>query len=485
MNLSDVGGMSPEVVGAKARGLGEMIELGLPVPRGFVLTTKCHAEWRLLGGRMPERVWGAIRAEVEDLDRVTGRTFGSPEAPLLLAVRSGAATSMPGVMDTILNVGIVPGMGNGNTAGSDAQRWLADTQERFARSYQEIVVGGDGRVPLDAWEQLRAALDAVLASAEGPRVQAYSGHQVRVDHVLTAVVVQEMVFGNRDNLSGSGVAISRDPLTGQKGLYGDWLPCSQGDDVVSGWATPEDLGQLANAMPRVHEQLTGIAEMLESSVGDLVEVEYAIEAGQLFLLQVRRGQAALDAAPRIAVELAREGHIDKRVAISRISALCLPSRMPDRSDATTGKLVAIGIPASTGVASGMIATHLASALRLLEEEIPFVLARPFTTPQDLPVLLESAAVITERGGRTSHAAVVCRELGIPCVVGCGDGALGELGHRIVTVNGATGEIDEGSWCPDEIRRDSEYMRELLDWAMELAPGMQVRRSDAGDPFRSR
>lgn len=444
LNLRDVGSMSPTVVGAKARGLGQMISLGLPVPHGFVIATQCHAEWRRLGCRLPRGIWSAIRDRVHEMEKETGREFGGEDAALLLAVRSGAAASMPGVMDTVLNVGIVPGLGDGREGNEDSRRWLDDTRKRFFHSYRELILGDASRIPDDAWEQLRAAIDAVYASADGPRIKAYADRHPSVTQaqVQTAIVVQDMVFGNRDALSGSGVAVSRDPLTGQKGLFGDWLARSQGGDIVSGSTTPHDLKELASTLPQIYARLGDVANILERTFSDFVEIEYTVEAGHLYLLQVRPGQPTRRAAERITAELAREGLIGTRATAGWTSS-CRPRPLSPRSSSRIErKRLATGIPASSGVFSGVVTIDSMGALDLVERDVPFVLARPFTTPQDLPVILQSKAIVTEQGGRTSHAAVICRELDIPCVVGCGKGIVGLLNGRLVTVDGENGVVDE-------------------------------------------
>jgi pyruvate, orthophosphate dikinase len=433
-----------ELVGGKAYSLNQMRRLGLPVPPAFVLATSLCAAYHDNGGRLPAGVWDAVLEQLARLEEETGRRFGGPGSPLLVSVRSGAAQSMPGMMDTVLNLGITPWLRDELAAESGDSRWAADTWERFRRSYGEIVLGDpDAAPPAAPHDQLRAAIGAVFASWYNDRVRAYRTRHRLGEGGGTAVTIQAMVFGNRGPGSGTGVLFSRDPATGEPRLFGEWLPCAQGDDVVSGVATPEPLATLAERMPGIHSRLAEIAAIVEADLRDLADIEFTIDSSRLYVLQSRAGKRSAAAAVRIAVDLAREGVIDPATAVSRVS------REQAESLAATGGVdagadaVATGLGASPGVAVGVAVSDLDQAMELASAGTPVVLVRPTTAPEDVPAMFDSVAVVTDLGGSTSHAALVCREIGLPCVVGCGAGTSQQLAGRIVTVDGHTGQVYDG------------------------------------------
>jgi pyruvate,orthophosphate dikinase len=480
VSLDKASRLPAAVVGAKGHGLGQMMALGLPVPPGFVITTRCHADWLRNERRIPADVWQLISRQLVQLEHTTGRQFRElTTAPLLLAVRSGGAISMPGAMDTFLNVGFNPHLQESGETGAPGSRSSDDRWERFKRSYATISSLDHQRDLSKPLDQLDATVRAVLASSESPRVRAYQMRHGIPAGQPTAVIIQAMVFGNHDENSGSGVALSRDPVTGENIVTGDWLPYSQGSDVVSGLATPTSIAEMAQTLPGAHKKLIGALAALEAQFHDMVEVEFTVESGRLFLLQVRVGRATPLASARIAVELVREGLIEKTAAVDRLTPSQIMSISNEQHFRLGGIPMACGRPASSGIAKGTAATTVDVAMATLGKEMAVVLARPFTTPADLPVIVKSAAVITEQGGRTSHAALVCRELNIPCVVGCGMGALGNINGRVVTVDGTTGVIEDGDstliWSAPEC---DEYVEQLRGWATELDGGTLAAHYDS-------
>ena len=433
-----------ELVGGKAYSLNQMRRLGLPVPPAFVLVTPLCAAYHDNGGELPAGIWNAVLGQLARLEEETGRRFGGPGSPLLVSVRSGAAQSMPGMMDTVLNLGITPQLRDVLAAESGDATWAADTWERFRRGYGEIVLADpDAAPPADPYDQLRGAIGAVFASWNNERVRAYRTRHRLGEGGGTAVTVQAMAFGNRGPRSGTGVLFSRDPATGEPRLFGEWLSCAQGDDVVSGVATPEPLSTLAERMPGIHAELAEIARTVEADLRDLADIEFTVDSGRLFVLQSRAGKRSAAAAVRIAVDLAREGLIDPATAVSRVSreqAECLAATAAVHANVD---VVAAGLGAGPGIAAGLAVSDPERAMELAAAGTPVVLVRPTTAPEDVPAMFDSVAIVTDLGGSTSHAALVCREIGLPCVVGCGAGTSRRLDGRTVTVDGNTGRVYEG------------------------------------------
>ncbi|GHF43952.1 pyruvate,orthophosphate dikinase [Amycolatopsis bartoniae] len=459
---------SPELVGGKAAGIARMTAAGLPVPPAFVLTTDVCREFLVHGESVLDAVSDEISRGMAHLERSTGRGFGSAESPLLVSVRSGAARSMPGMMDTALNLGTTPDV---LKALSEARgrEYAEDVRTRFERLFREVVPGGV--VPEDPWAQLRLAVAAVFRSWLSPRAVAYRRRYGLDDAAGTAVTVQAMVFGNADAASGTGVLFTRDPATGAAEPYGEWLGRAQGEDVVSGERAPLPLGALAEALPQVHAQLMEYGRRLEEQQRDVQDIEFTVESGRLWLLQTRSAKRSPLAAVRFAVALAREGLISRGEAVARVSdeqlrAVLRPGLDPAARRAAP--LLAQGLPASPGVGTGVVVTAPDEAENRAERE-PVVLARHTTSPHDLHGMIAAAAIVTEVGGATSHAAVVSRELGVPCVVGCGEGALAGLAGEVVTVCGETGEVREGVVPVVAISEaDDEDLRLLREWATATA-----------------
>jgi pyruvate, orthophosphate dikinase len=483
-----------ELIGGKAWGIARMRQLGLPVPPAFVLTTEVCREYHRVGRKLPEDVPDRVREGIAVLEGDTGRSFGTGPGPLLVSVRSGAAVSMPGMMDTILNLGMNDDVEAALASETGNTAYARDTHRRFVIQYAKTVLKAHlyppedasptdlralaadeaGRpVPLEPYEQLWGAIAAVFDSWESPRAKAYRRHWNLPQDAGTAVTVQAMVFGNLDDSSGTGVLFTRNPLTGSGEPYGEYLPRGQGEDVVSGEHTPEPLQTLARSLPAVHDELIAAGRTLEAEGQDAQDIEFTIERGRLYLLQSRTAKRSPEAAARMAVELVHAGIIKASEALRRVTPDQVRATLRPRLDDTIrseAQLVAKGEPASPGVGAGRVVFDSDAAERAAERGERVVLARPTTSPEDVHGMIAAQAVITEQGGSTSHAAVVSRALGRPCVVGCGGGALAELEGAEVTVDGSRGQVFAGI-LPTE-RQDetaNPYLSQLLEWAAEEAP----------------
>jgi pyruvate, orthophosphate dikinase len=440
------------LIGGKAAGLALMTnELGLPVPPGFAITTEaCMA---FLSGGWPAGLDEQIAAAMQRLEDAAGRRFGDAQDPLLVSVRSGAPVSMPGMMDTILNVGLNQETEQGLAAVSSDPAFAADSRRRLVGMFTKIV--GAQTVPADPWRQLRAAVEAVFRSWNSERARAYRSREGIRDDLGTAVTVQAMVFGNRGGDSATGVVFTRNPATGEPDLYGDVLFASQGEDVVAGTHRTEPVAVLDKKLPEVARELRADARLLERHFTDMCDIEFTIERGKLWLLQVRVGKRSPAAALRIAVEMAEAGDfpLSRAQAVERVARyLTHPPRI------STGirngvPALAVGLPASPGVATGEIATTPATAIAANRAGRSVILVRSETSPDDVPGMARSAGVLTTRGGLASHAAVVARGWGIPAVVGAEDVNLTDEGIDVggrplkvgetITIDGGTGEIFSG------------------------------------------
>ena len=480
-SFDDAAGADRGLLGGKGFGLVEMTGLGLPVPPGFVITTSCGNDY-LADGQLPASLEGELRSQMAALEEVAGRRFGDDVRPLLVSVRSGAPVSMPGMMDTILNVGLTDGAARALAEETSSEMFAATSYERlldgFARTVRGVSAGVIEDVFLDldpdpdpltssarrrevlaglisesggpfpeASGQLRQSIEAVFRSWNSRRAKAYRKHHAIDDTMGTAVVVQLMVFGNRGDRSGSGVAFTRDPSTGAPGVFGEFLFDAQGEDVVSGERDALPLVDLRDRLPEVHADLEGTFARLERHVGDLCDIEFTIEEGRAWILQSRVGQRSGRAAVRIAVDLVNEGLISEEEAVQRVTAEQLEqaraaifAAAPPDSD-----VLARGLAASPGAVVGRAVFDADRAQDLGDggdgEDGPaIVLFRPTTSPADLPGVLSSVGLVTGRGGRTSHAAVVARGLGKAAVCGIGDLAVAK-DRRSATIGGHT--IREG------------------------------------------
>ncbi|MEI7969172.1 MAG: pyruvate, phosphate dikinase [Betaproteobacteria bacterium] len=473
--------LTREEVGSKAAGINRMCAIGLPVPPAFALTTLACRDY-FAGGRVLDKaLWAEVEEGLRWLEGRTGRRFGGLQRPLLVSVRSGAAHSMPGMMDTILNVGI-----NGLIEGALGKVSAdigdpADVRRRFEAQYRRVVFGGgSGPVPSDPAEQLRTAIAAVFDSWFSPRALAYRADRRLGNDGGTAVTVQAMVFGTRDADSGTGVLFSRNPITGALPAWGEWLGCAQGEEVVSGERTPLPLEALRQRMPDVHGALLRGAAQLEADARDIQDIEFTVESGRLWFLQTRVAKRSPGAAVRSAIDLAEAGLISREDAVRRLTAEQL-RRLPVRTVAPQASPLAplaTGQPACPGVAAGTVVTDPGQAEALAHRGEAVILARPDTRPEDIRGIIAARALVTELGGASSHAAVVSRELGRPCVVGCGAAAVTALAGRVVTVDGASGCVWPGDLAvaaPDAGM--VEPLRKLLAWAVPLAP---LRVLEAGN-----
>ena len=492
------------LIGGKAWSIAHLQSLGMPTPPAFVVTTEaCLAYQR--SGAMPDGLESELWAGMRWLERRSGRRFGYDRQPLLVAVRSGAAVSMPGMMDTLLNLGISEANLPALAAESGDGAFARDTYRRFFQLYAEVVLGTDcpdlkrgerlgewraqlernagQTIPDDPMQQLHAAVRAVFDSWNSRRARRYRKHHGIPETLGTAVTVQRMVFGNLDEQSGTGVLFSRNPLDGAPEPYGEYLRRAQGEDVVSGRHTPKSLDDLHAQSPQLHAQLLAAAGKLEASNGEVQDIEFTVERGRLYLLQSRTAKRSPIAAVRIAVDMQREGVIDIDEALSRVTPAQVRSLLSPRLTAEAAKStpIATGNGVSPGVGAGAVVTSADEAERRAKQGEAVILATTTTCPDDVHGMIAARAVVTEFGGATSHAAVVGRSLGLPCVVGCGAGAVTVLSGNTVTVDGAAGSIYPGVLeihTPDE--REDEWLGQLLQWVAERSPLRVLRADEAPD-----
>ncbi|MBV2363319.1 pyruvate, phosphate dikinase [Streptomonospora nanhaiensis] len=513
-----------ETVGAKARGLVALHRLGLPVPPGFVVTTDaCRAFLR--EGRLPEGLRAELAAAADGLAAATGRRFGAAERPLAVSVRSGASVSMPGMMDTVLNLGLTAEAAAGLAAETGDTRFALESRLRFLMSLSAALTGAApaidaadaphagaaggpgaecdrparaiaaaeaelerrcGRAVLhDAAMQLELAVQAVFSSWESARARTYRELHGIPHDLGTAVVVQAMVFGNRDGRSGTGVAFSRDPTTGEDTPYGDVLFGRQGEDVVSGRVPTPPLRALRAREPAVWAALTGALARVEGHYRDACYLEFTFESGRLWLLQARPGRLTGAAAVRVAAELADAGVITREEALLRVAPGQLRhARTPRIAAPARADAFVRGVGACPGVAAGRVATTAEAAVRMAAEG-PVILVRPETSPHDMRGLAAAAGIVTARGGTASHAAVVARSLGRPAVVGAAGlavdpaGAAVRAGGRalaegaLVTIDGTGGEVVAGS-PPVTAGTADAHLDRLLSWADEVSGDHSAR-----------
>ncbi len=462
------------VLGGKGANLAVMAnELGLPVPPGFTITTDaCHA---FLATGWPPALDGELHEHLDRLGERVGRGFGDDADPLLVSVRSGAPVSMPGMMDTVLNLGLTEASTRELGAATDDEAFAADCLRRFRDSYRAVI--GTDAVPEDPWQQLRAAIEAVFRSWNGERAVAYRRHEGISDELGTAVTVQAMVFGNRGATSGTGVLFSRNPSTGEPALYGDIMFDAQGEDVVAGTHEPEPLSVLDERLPEVAAELRRHVEVLERHYADLCDIEFTIEQGQLWFLQVRVGKRSPRAALRMAIDMAQDDRfpLSREAAVRRVAHLLAdPPRMSVPAPGGP-EPIASGRPASPGMATGAIATSSEAAQSAKAAGRDVIMVRAETSPEDVAGMAAAVGILTARGGLASHAAVVARGWGIPAVVGATDvhphdGTVEIAGRSFaagdtITIDGSSGAIYgaalQGTW---EVTPEADT---LLGWADEL------------------
>ena len=485
-----------QLVGGKAWSVARMQSLGLPVPAAFVLTTSACREYLRNGGVLTEAMLDAVREGVAHIELTTRRRLGGAVSPLLVSVRSGAPVSMPGMMDTVLNLGMNDSSERAISAETGNAAFARDSHRRFCEMFARIVLRSTVEalpadaepsawraaiardcqrdVPVDPFEQLTLAITAIFDSWNGRRAKRYREHH-GIDHGMgTAVTVQAMVFGNSDHRSGTGVLFTRNPLTGAASAYGEYLERAQGEDVVSGTHTPVSLDRLREHLPEVHAQLMAAANALERESRDVQDIEFTVEQGRLYLLQSRSAKRSPAAAVRSAIEMVREGLIDEEEALRRISPeqirLLLRPCLPPSLDLSRETVLARGEAASPGAGYGIVVEDADEAERIAATGQAVILSRPTTSPEDVHGMFIAEAVITERGGSTSHAAVVSRQLGVPCVVGCGAGSLKGLAGKLVTIDGSGGVVFSGRLEVHRPEEDADpLLAELRGWAQSRAP----------------
>jgi pyruvate,orthophosphate dikinase len=380
---------------------------------------------------------------------------------------------MPGMMDTVLNLGINDEVEQALAAHSGDAAYAADTRRRFRQQYTKVV---GVHAPDDPWDQLENAVCAVFDSWNSPRAIAYRRHHGIADVGGTAVTVQAMVFGNLDDNSGTGVLFSRDPVTASSAPYGEWLPRGQGEDVVSGRCTPVSLSELAEQLPEVHRELLSAASLLEREFRDVQDIEFTVESGKLWLLQSRPAKRSAISAVYHALSMQQEGIVDVEDALSMISPKQLAAFMRPHLAAHAGAGAAVlsrGEVACPGLARGVVVDTADEAVEMADQRSDVILARPTTDPDDVHGIIAAAAVVTELGGATSHAAIVCRELNKPCVVACGPGMVETLRGRLVTVDATSGEILDGLLEIEAPSKDDARLALLASWI----------RATTGEPSR--
>jgi pyruvate, orthophosphate dikinase len=480
-----------ELIGGKAWSLCRMKSMGLSVPPAVVITTEACLEY-LETGEFPSCLRAEIRESVTTLEKETGRQFGG-EKPLLLSVRSGAEVSMPGMMDTVLNLGINGRVEKALALEMKDDGFAQDTHRRFLSLYTDIVlktltpIGEDEQigailerlanestaVPECPYEQLFSSVEAVFSSWNSRRAKRYRKHNKIPEKLGTAVVIQAMVFGNMDHNSGTGVLFSRNPLNGVKKPYGEYLNRAQGEDVVSGTCTPEPISALLARSPSLYHELIRSSEILEHENADVQDIEFTIQDGKLFLLQSRSAKRSPEAAVSFAIDMVCEGLITKETALSRVSSeqvrTLLRPKLVQNPDTSPSVLVK-GESACYGVGLGLVVASSDEAERLADQGQKVVLARVTTSPEDVHGMIASCAVITEQGGSTSHAAVVGRALGVPCIVGCGENSLSSLVGQMVTVDATNGIVYAGFLDVEEpSEADDSRLVMLKQWVDELCP----------------
>jgi len=513
------------LLGGKGANLAQMTTNGIPVPPGFTITTSACLEYLKSGTVFLEKIWQDITKAVHTIERETGKVFGGTDNPLLVSVRSGAPISMPGMMDTILNLGLNVNTVESVVLISEDRRFAFDSFRRFIQMYSNVVRGINGEIfekelaevrrkervtydyeistdelqelagkfldiykketgtdfPKDPWEQLKNSVEAVFNSWNNKRAITYRKINSIPDDLGTAVNIVAMVFGNSGNTSGTGVCFTRNPATGTKKLYGEFLLNAQGEDVVAGIRTPSDISKLKNLFPDIYGELIGICNSLESFYKDMQDIEFTIEKGRLFILQTRTGKRSANAAVKVCMDMVSEGFIDKKTAVSRVTPQQVELLLHDQFDPNAEvETLTKGLPASPGAAVGEIVFDPDEAVAMGKEGRKTILVRPETTPDDVHGLYAAEGVVTSRGGMTSHAAVVARGLGKPCVSGCEDLEVDldnetiKSGSKIISkgeilsIDGNGGRVAIGE-VPLVKASLGDDIETFLDWCDEISP----------------
>jgi len=515
------------ILGGKGANLAEMTSLGIPVPPGFTISAEICDYYYSHGKTYPKSMHDQIKSAMKKLEKATGKKFGDAKNPLLVSVRSGAAVSMPGMMDTVLNLGLNEKTLKGLIEKSKNERFAWDAYRRFIQMFSDVVCGiehakfehildkvkkekgvsqdtqlavedlktvvGEYKklfkiekgkeFPADPQDQLNQAIDAVFGSWNNPRAITYRKINKIDESVVigTAVNVQAMVFGNMGDDSGTGVAFTRNPSTGEKEFYGEYLMNAQGEDVVAGIRTPKKISQLAEDNSQVYQQLVEIFKILERHYRDMQDLEFTIEDGKLYLLQTRTGKRTARAAVKIAVDMVSEGLIDQTEAVLRVDPGCLDQLLHptlDNSKKDDFKVLAKGLPASPGAVSGKVVFNADDAVQQAEAGEKVILVRTETSPEDIAGMNAACGILTARGGMTSHAAVVARGMGKCCVAGCEELVVSEIEKKfrvgqtivaqgdIVTLDGSTGEVYLGQVPTVEPKLSGDFEK-LMTWADKI------------------
>jgi pyruvate,orthophosphate dikinase len=509
-----------ELLGGKGAGLAEMTAIGIPVPAGFTVTTAACIEYVQNGRKLPPGLEQEVAAHLEGLEETAGKRFGDAQDPLLVSVRSGAAVSMPGMMDTILNLGLNDESVEGLARATGNERFAWDAYRRLVQMYGNVVDGVDAHAfeqalaalkesrrvrddvdlraddlrelverfkeiyrdgtgsdfPQDPRVQLERAVRAVFDSWETPRAQVYRRANGIPDDLGTAVNVVQMVFGNKGEDSGTGVAFTRNPSTGEQGIWGEFLTNAQGEDVVAGIRTPLPITEMKDRLPEAFDQLVDTMRRLEERYREMQDIEFTVEEGRLYLLQTRSGKRTAQAALKIAVEMVDEGLISREEAVARIDPKQLDQLLHPMIDPEADyEAAAKGLNASPGAATGKVVLDADTAEERGKAGEDVILVRWETNPDDIHGLLEARGILTAQGGMTSHAAVVARGMGKPCVAGCEGLSIDLEGGKIsldgrevaegevITIDGGTGEVIVGEveLVPPQINED---FQRLLGWA---------------------
>ncbi|MFP4438398.1 MAG: pyruvate, phosphate dikinase [Chloroflexaceae bacterium] len=513
-----------DLLGGKGAGVAEMTRTGVPVPPGFTITTDACNAYYDNNQQFPEGMWNQVQEALKDLESQTGKKFGEASNPLLVSVRSGAKFSMPGMMDTVLNLGLNKSTLEGIAKLTDNPRFAQDAYRRFIQLFGKIVLGVEGdkfehvmeerkgfgeredtdltteeladiaetfkRIikdekgidfPEDPYEQLRQAIAAVFNSWNGRRARDYRRINKIADSLGTGVNVQTMVFGNMGSDCATGVAFTRNPSTGEAKLFGEYLVNAQGEDVVAGVRTPQPISKLKDTMPEVYDEFLGITRQLEAHYKDVQDVEFTIERGKLWMLQTRNGKRTGMAALKIAVDLVKEGVIDKATAVQRVEPIQLDQLlhpMLDPKERQKVTAITTGLPASPGAATGQAVFHPDEAEELSNKGESVILVRVETAPEDFHGMVAAKAILTARGGMTSHAAVVARGMGKPCVAGAGalrvdystqSVSVGDITIKKgewITLDGATGEVFAGLIPTIEPEISGDFAA-FMEWTNEF------------------
>jgi len=511
-----------DLLGGKGANLAEMTKAGLPVPEGFTISTEACNEYYRSERTLTQVITDQIAGALHELERRSGKKLGDPSNPLLVSVRSGSVFSMPGMMDTVLNLGLNDETVQGLAKLTGNERFAYDCYRRFIQMFGDVVLGIDAyefeqildevkekrQIQLDPdmtaadWQtviqrykalvhketkqpfpqqpldQLNQAIQAVFRSWNNQRAIVYRKIHNIPDHLGTAVNIQSMVFGNMGEDSGTGVAFTRNPSTGAKELYGEFLLNAQGEDVVAGIRTPQPIKSLQDVMPEVFEQFQTISQRLEQHYQDMQDIEFTVERGKLYILQTRNGKRTAQSAVKVAVDLCEEGVIDRQAALMRVDPEALDQLLHRQVDASAQMdVIATGLPASPGAASGTIVFDADLAHKLGDQGQKVILVRPETTPDDIHGIVAAEGILTSRGGMTSHAAVVARGMGKSCICGCEElkidlreKTLSVGGHVLregdrLSIDGGTGKVILGEVPLIDPELSSEFQK-LLGWADE-------------------